>query len=104
MHSSNIGLLVTKILTKTKKYINKYYNKSKYVVSFIKNGIINLHYWCIDNRVYVRTGYELGNIVLNGFFIWIMLFPIVSYNPIWFIPSYGVIPWMIVSFIKEIKQ
>jgi hypothetical protein len=89
------------ILKFSKKYINKFIHKITYTRNWLKTIATNIHNWCVDNKTYKLIVYECGVIVLNGFFIWIMLFPFLDYNPVWFIPSYGIIPWFIIQFKQE---
>ena len=86
---------------KTKKYLKEFIHKCIHTKNWLKQSSTNIHNWCVDNKTYSKTGYELLVITLNGFFIWIMVFPFVNTNPIWFIPSYGIIPWFIIKFKSE---
>ena len=86
------------------KYIKEYYPKIRCQFNRIKTAVVNLHNFCIDFQVYRKTSNQLLTICVNGFFIWVMLFPFLDYNPVWFIPSYGIVPWFVVNFIREIKE
>lgn len=86
------------------KYIKEFYNNFKYQYCRVKTGLINLHHWCILNDAYTKTGFEVGSILLTGLVIWLMLIPMVNYNPLWYVPSYGVVPWFLINFIREIRQ
>jgi hypothetical protein len=88
-------------LNKTKKYINTCWHKVVYIKNSIKTQSVNLHNWCVDNSVYRNVGYEFGTILLNGFFVWLMLFPFIETNPIWYIPSYGIVPWFLINLKQE---
>lgn len=83
------------------KYLNELTNKYKHIKTTFNGWKLQVHNYSLDNGVYRRLMYEFGTICLNGFFIWVMLFPIVDSNPIWFIPSYGIIPWFIINFKNE---
>jgi len=83
------------------KYLNELLHKISHIKSLVKTSIVNSHHWCKDNRLYARVAYEFGTIVLNGFFIWVMLFPFLEKNPLWFIPSYGIVPWFLINLKQE---
>lgn len=84
-----------------KKYLNKFVHKYKYTKNHTVQTVKNIHGWCKDQSVYTRARTELIEILLLGFFVWVAMFPFVAYNPIWFIPSYGIIPWFALMFKNE---
>ena len=83
-------------------YLNELCQRIKHIGTLVKTSLVNAHHWCVDNSAYRNVSYEVGTIVLNGFFIWIMLFPFVTANHWYFIPSYGIIPWFLVNLKQEL--
>lgn len=99
------GLLVMKKSSKnTKKYIKELCNKIKYSFSLMKNYLHKTRNWLKEEEVCSKIGYDVITILINGFVIWIMLIPFVNTNPIWYIPSYGILPWFVVNFVRELKE
>jgi len=86
------------------KYIKGFYHRIKYQFNKLQTGMVNFHFWCQSSQVYTRSATQILTILLNGFFIWVMLFPLITHNPVWYIPSYGIIPWFVINFIREIKE
>lgn len=101
MVRQGLGDGAVKLFGVMERFINLLIHKYKHIKVEVKVKAINAHDWCKDNLVYRKAGYELSTILLNGFFIWIALFPFVQSNPVWFIPCYGIIPWFLIAFKKE---
>lgn len=90
-------------LSKLKSFINSIIERVLKPVGYAKSIVHKSHEWCINNGVYKRTLEWFANVMLSGAFVWIMLVPIIGItNPIYII-SYGLVPWFIIRFIKELR-
>jgi hypothetical protein len=91
------------MLSKIKTYINSIIERVLKPVGLTKSALHRSNEWCIINGVYLKTLEWFANVVLSGIIVWVMLVPFIGItNPVYII-SYGLVPWFIIRFIKELR-
>lgn len=94
----------------SKRYISRVIQRISTRFQKIKTRIVEFHDYCNKNFVYQSLQKEGAIILSNGFLIWIV-FVGLGYltdfwklaNPLLILP-YGIVPWWIVLYVRELKK
>lgn len=89
---------------KIEKFILSLFQKAMKPLNYFKSKSQIMHAWCTDNGVYFKTLEWFGNIMLSGIIIWLMLIPFVGLTRAVYVPCYGLMPWFVIEFVRQVRK
>jgi hypothetical protein len=70
----------------------------------IRSKISQYHQHCLTFHVYDKVREVIAKVIVEGLFVWIALIPITGLLPVWYIPSLGLIPFLVFEWTEEIVR